>query len=524
MIPKQEPKYILPQTLLPSIKSQEGKIKNMNYIQKESAVNAYFMNEECIKFDQFEQYGHQSVSSGSNGNEFYYNQSNGNVFFYSNDYSRYSNKHNGECFDKLNKTNKYSSFDTSKVRKDKNVSQMQMNFNQISVSACENYSNEELGELSIYLIKEQNGCKLLQKRVKQNQDFANNHLFPNLTKDLYDLTCDSFGNYLFQILFDYLSDQNLSLFLSGIKNSFSLICTSQYGTRVIQSLLEIIKSKPDLLEQLNELLTPELLTELAKDQQGNYIIQKYIIEVPYPNNQFIYNAIKANFIEIAKTKQGCCTIQKCLKDSTKPQKEELMKIIYNNMFTLITDQFGSYIFQYIIAKEASDIQTQVISLVLPKLVSICKRKYSSNAIEKCFENTNETIQNLLLKKLIGNEDWIEELIIDSFGNYVIQKALMVSKGDVYMKILKVIARSIKKLKQVTFGNKLICILITKHKELGHLIANEQISHYRNNAAENCADSAYYYQNKNHNQNYYQRSNGHNLNQHMNKVTKVLKSS
>ena len=66
---------------------------------------------------------------------------------------------------------------------------------------------------------------------------------------------------------------------------------------------------------------------------------------------------------------------------------------------------------------------------------------------------------------------IIELLMDPFGNYIIQKALMVEKGELYDKMLEIISKGINEIKKANYGNKLIVKLLSKHKKLGEMINN-----------------------------------------------------
>ena len=46
--------------------------------------------------------------------------------------------------------------------------------------------------------------------------------------------------------------------------------------------------------------------ELSNDENANHIVQKFIINIQYPYNNFIYEELYKNFVNIAITKYGCC--------------------------------------------------------------------------------------------------------------------------------------------------------------------------------------------------------------------------
>ena len=58
--------------------------------------------------------------------------------------------------------------------------------------------------------------------------------------------------------------------------------------------------------------------------------------------------------------------------------------------------------------------------------------------KKFFENSKEYTRNILLNNLIEKESHsIIELLIHPFWNFIIQKALIIEKGELYIKILKI---------------------------------------------------------------------------------------
>ena len=74
---------------------------------------------------------------------------------------------------------------------------------------------------------------------------------------------------------------------------------------------------------------------------------------------------------------------------------------------------------------------------------------------------NNMLRNGIIDNLISNK-LITELICDQFGNYVIQKALMMSDGMRFLGIIHEIKGCIKTLKQTVHGKKIYENLITNY--------------------------------------------------------------
>ena len=344
----------------------------------------------------------------------------------------------------------------------------------------EENQNKYLNEINIfspYFILDQNLSRNLQKKLKNDIQYSNQYFFPNLyqnysKKDFFNLICDQFGNYLFQVLLEVLNDENLQIFLNLIKDNFYLIGINSFGTRVIQKLIIIIENKEIIYNHFNNILF-QSIDKLILTSHGNHIIQKFIEKISYPKNELIYNYILNNFILISTNKFGVCTIQKCLQISPEKIREKILDLFFNNIFILLSKQYGTYIFQYIIENEKLELKIKTIKSILPNLLNICKTKYSSNAIEKCLEYNCKEIHILLLNKIIEKEDNILELITNPFGNYIIQKALFVSDNQTYDFLLKVIGNHFHQIQKLSFGIKLLSKLINNHQKLSIFI-NQQI--------------------------------------------------
>ena len=110
-----------------------------------------------------------------------------------------------------------------------------------------------------------------------------------------------------------------------------------------------------------------------------------------------------------------------------------------------------------------------------RIYDMSVHKFASNVIEKALSYGTIEQRSEIIKEIISKDDLVHDSLLsmvkDKFGNYVVQKALLVTKGELYMKMLTIISKGINELKQTAFGNKLIVKLINTHKELGNLLAN-----------------------------------------------------
>ena len=146
----------------------------------------------------------------------------------------------------------------------------------------------------------------------------------------------------------------------------------------------------------------------------------------------------------------------------------MIDLIIKNTTNFITDQYGNYVIQYIISLNNHEINRKITNYFINNIGILGKQKFSSNVIEKVFEFSDDKTKELMVSKL-SDPEIIQSLLFDMYGNYVIQKALSVSKEPYYSIYIRTIVPIIDKLKTVSFGPKLYNKLINSYREIGKLL-------------------------------------------------------
>lgn len=285
------------------------------------------------------------------------------------------------------------------------------------------------------LAKDQYGCRFLQKRIDENivpshQARAANFdiIFKEIYTLLYELIIDPFGNYLIQKLIDYCNEANLNLILDNLQYNLFLISINQHGTRALQKVIDHMNNDYQLQLLIKGLKS--YIIELIKDLNGNHVIQKILNKYSPENCQFIYDSIIEDLLVVATHKHGCCVLQKCLNHVNPNQLVAFSnKILLYNVFTsLVNDQFGNYVLQYLISIDSIEVNCSLFdNFTKFGINDLCNLKFSSNVIEKllknCYNNEVKSIKfsdlklTLIYRIMLSD---INKLINDPYGNYVIQ--------------------------------------------------------------------------------------------------------
>lgn len=106
------------------------------------------------------------------------------------------------------------------------------------------------------MARDQEGSRLLQKWISQNNQKIINEIFSNVIKinfwkeiftqiknDFFELMIDPFGNYFCQKIMELISQDDLNYVVNKISDKIVKISYNQHGTRSVQKLIELVKNE-----------------------------------------------------------------------------------------------------------------------------------------------------------------------------------------------------------------------------------------------------------------------------------------
>ncbi|CAH2035306.1 unnamed protein product [Thlaspi arvense] len=272
------------------------------------------------------------------------------------------------------------------------------------------------------MAKDQVGCRVLQKLVGEGRFL--DVIFTEIINHVVGLSMDPFGNYIVQKLLDACDEEQRTIIVSVLtSNSRELIeiCLSNYGTRVVQKMIEAVKTRQQI-GMVKSGLKPGFLA-LVIDLNGNHVIQTCLNSLSANDNKFVLEAATKYCAEIAVHRHGCCVLQCCVSKSVGEQRERLVNEISKHSLYLSQNPFGNYVVQYLIKQNVSAVKLLVQFRM--HYAELATQKFSSHVMEKCLRKYPQSRAEIVGELLsVPN---FEHLLQDPYGNYVIQTALTVTK-------------------------------------------------------------------------------------------------
>ena len=436
------------------LKNNMNLIKGLYYNQTPN--NSIYYNSKYYKnnkrYNKFQQNYSQSLYTTLNKNDI--NNPINNINNINNiNFSELSSR---ASFQSLNKNKKYNNYYNSKFN--------YCNNHNIHIKMKDEGNKSVNGSWRI-MLKDQKGSKLIQKKIEEKSPDFLNKLYEQIKNNLKEIMTDQYGNYVIQKFVEYCDKKVISEMFSQISNSLYEISINNYGTRPVQKMIENLAMNMTT-QDINIILgmTKGNVLDLIKDINGNRVIQSIIQN--FKNKELLsplYKELNENITEILKTKSGCCVFSKVILNITENDLNLIVDNIIKNFASFINDEFGNISLKRLIKLNNENYNSKIFPCIKDSIINFSCQKFSSNVIEACIDN-NTTLKKKTIEKLIDDDSIISKLIIDQFGNYIVQKALQNSEQKEFDIIINIIKNNEKKLKQSQHGKVVYEKLMKNYKK------------------------------------------------------------
>ena len=436
------------------LKNNMNLIKGLYYNQTPN--NSIYYNSKYYKnnkrYNKFQQNYSQSLYTTLNKNDI--NNQMNNINNINNiNFSELSSR---ASFQSLNKNKKYNNYYNSKFN--------YCNNHNIHIKMKDEANKSVNGSWRI-MLKDQKGSKLIQKKIEEKSPDFLNKLYEQIKNNLKEIMTDQYGNYVIQKFVEYCDKKVISEMFSQISNSLYEISINNYGTRPVQKMIENLAMNMNT-QDINIILgmTKGNVLDLIKDINGNRVIQSIIQN--FKNKELLsplYKELNENITEILKTKSGCCVFSKVILNITENDLNLIVDNIIKNFSSFINDEFGNISLKRLIKLNNENYNSKIFPCIKDSIINFSCQKFSSNVIEACIDN-NTTLKKRTIEKLIDDGGIISKLILDQFGNYIVQKALQNSEQKEFDIIINIIKNNEKKLKQSQHGKVIYEKLMKNYKK------------------------------------------------------------
>mmetsp|Transcript_13412 Transcript_13412/g.32295 ORF Transcript_13412/g.32295 Transcript_13412/m.32295 type:complete len:819 (+) Transcript_13412:140-2596(+) len=288
------------------------------------------------------------------------------------------------------------------------------------------------------LSRDQVGCRLVQQALDEEGPMAATMILNEGLPFWGEAMVDPFGNYLFQKILEKITPEERVMLVKSVSTRLVNASLNLHGTRSVQKIVELCaideeKATPKKKEDEKEDSAADILTRslapaaarLCIDSHGNHVIQRILLKLGHTHAKFVFDAVAESVGDVARHRHGCCVIQRCLDSPPGASRSHLVSRIVDKSLELMQDAYGNYVVQYVLDVCSDEDVHAVCESVIGKVNLLAIQKFSSNVMEKCLERCTDRVKEHYMEELSDGER-IRELMMDPFGNYVVQRALSVA--------------------------------------------------------------------------------------------------
>ncbi|XP_010534519.1 PREDICTED: pumilio homolog 3-like [Tarenaya hassleriana] len=317
----------------------------------------------------------------------------------------------------------------------------------------------ELSEIAGHIAEfssDQYGSRFIQQKLETATVEEKDRVFDEIVPKALPLMTDVFGNYVIQKFMEHGTPAQRRQLADKLIGNVLSLSLQMYGCRVIQKAVEVVEmdQKIEMVKELDG-----HVMRCVRDQNGNHVIQKCIECVPEDSIQFVISAFYNQVVALSSHSYGCRVIQRILENC---REEKTLRIIMDEILSsvceLARDQYGNYVVQHVIEHGKPHERSAIIAKLTGQTVQMSQQKFASNVVEKCLTFGNSAERRTIVKEMLGSIDEnepLQEMMKDQFGNYVVQKVLETCEDRQLELVLDRIKLHLNVLKKYTYGKHIV---------------------------------------------------------------------
>ncbi|CAH1419618.1 unnamed protein product [Lactuca virosa] len=226
------------------------------------------------------------------------------------------------------------------------------------------------------------------------------------------------NNHLYRVPFQTHQFLSSSSSLKQLRGRIYALAKDQNGCRILQAMFETPTTE-EVEMVFSELV--DSITDLMKDQFGNYVVQKLVTLCNNDQKMKILlslTKIPTNIILVCMNPHGTRAVQKLLENLKDPfQVKLIMNALHLGATLLANDPNGHHVIQFCLIHFHSDIIKPILTEIANECYKVATDRSGCCVLQACVEHSRGELRTRLVAEIMANSVHLAE---DPFGNYVLQ--------------------------------------------------------------------------------------------------------
>ncbi|CAG9465557.1 unnamed protein product [Pedinophyceae sp. YPF-701] len=273
-------------------------------------------------------------------------------------------------------------------------------------------------------------CRVLQRMVEDGGSSTVAEILPSVLQALPTVADIPAGSGLMLKVLERCTDaQRMAIIRHLVQGGhLAQLAMRPHGTRTVQQLVQGARGR-EQGSLLASALQPEVL-QLIRDVHGSHVLQRCLQRLDPADSAFVFHAVLSHCSLASTDRHGCCVVQRCIDYATPANRQALMALLAAVARMLSESAFGNYVVQYVLDQGQPDTTIQVMQQLTGHYARLSTQKYASNVVEKCLRQQSAAVRphrDAIIQELMDSPSF-PSMLLDQYGNYVVQSALAVASG------------------------------------------------------------------------------------------------
>ncbi|CAE7718771.1 APUM5 [Symbiodinium pilosum] len=210
------------------------------------------------------------------------------------------------------------------------------------------------------LTKDRFGCRVIQAALREALPEFQQAFISELKGQVLSLCQHLHANFVLQKCIELMEPRVGVFLIAELRDHAVSVAVHVYGCRVLQRLIEHCSREPQLIELVDNMLTPENVEKLLKDLFGSNVLRALLVHGTVSHVKAILDVLSTNVLKFAKHKHASLVFERCLEVSSSceelrsPRKQLMAQLIQSNLSgkaplsQVLLDRFGNYLAQRVI--------------------------------------------------------------------------------------------------------------------------------------------------------------------------------
>ncbi|WVZ50930.1 hypothetical protein U9M48_002135 [Paspalum notatum var. saurae] len=324
-------------------------------------------------------------------------------------------------------------------------------------------STLKTGVCKPHSVSSENQSYFLQKVLTEGNQEDVDKIFSETIDNISELMVDPAAHYLVQKIFEKCTNDQRTQIIREITKSpekFLKVSCDMHGTHVVQRVIETVNTSDQISMVMSALST--VVMRLMTDVNGSHVLYCYLQKFSPDHKAFLLETAASRCLQLARDRNGCFFLQKCIQDSNEEQRNIVLSKISSNALRLSEDQYGNYVVQFILSFEIEWVTTRIVDELSCHFGHLSMQKFGSHVVEQCLKLAPPLLCDRIINELM-NDPKLVYIMLDQYGNYVIQTALKQCQGEQHIAFVEAIRPHTVVLQRNMYGKRVLSKTYLKNK-------------------------------------------------------------